>query len=688
MNKLLGATGIVVSVWILATVFSLPGFNLVEGLENKVWDFRVRATANSKNADPGIKIIHIRQETLDYFEKEYSLTWPFPRQIYSHVISFLEKAEAKGLAFDMLFTESSVQGYESDREFALSTGGALPVVSAVVLQSRSRGEISKEKFEAFSRRQSSFHFPAPLVQFAPVFNSVTLPIPELIEHSTAFGNVQANPDFDGIFRRMSLTGKVREVPVLSLPYSLYHITEGIFGTLDINEPEKIIRLHGASDAYQSFSLEDIVHANSALAEGKTPLIDPSIFKDTWVFLGTTAPGLLDLRPTSIDEKMGGLFLNATMLDNIIHSDFIYKVPVVPTLLLTLFLIILTVYATLHGPRIGIHILRASVLLGGFWLLSLFLANQGIWFPLVVPTISIMLAAFLGVSLQYSLEGRQHAFIRNAFKYYVSPDVVEQIAATPESLTLGGEKREISIFFSDIVGFTSISEKLDPSVLVSMLNEYLSLFTNTIQQSGGTVDKFVGDAVMAFWNAPLDLEDHGLKAVEAAIMCQQTLQKERAYFEEHFGVFPDTRIGLHTDRVSVGNFGSNERFNYTAIGDGVNLASRLEGANKNFGTRILISKETRDRLSSAVRSRFVADLVVLGKSTTVKVYEPLYGQVYDQAADLTIYHQAITLLEQSEIDQARKLFSSLGKDPVATAYLKKLAYETPGINPLQWNLQDK
>ncbi|HMO18133.1 MAG TPA: adenylate/guanylate cyclase domain-containing protein [Oligoflexia bacterium] len=694
MNKSAGFLTILSIVWTLGLVlFWIPN-ELTDGLEFKVWDFRVSLVANPNKADKRIKIIDINQDTLDFFDKEYGLTWPFPRQIYTHVISYLTHAGAKGLAFDILFTESSVQGVEMDNEFAKSTGGSLPVVSAVILR-KGNAEISSEKLQLFTKRQEENINLNQITDKdkARSYSSITLPIPELLEHSTAFGNVQAEPDSDGIFRRISPVGYISEIPVLSLPFSLYNIAEGSdknnFSRINIPTEDKIVRLHGGSSAYQTYSLEDIAHSSMAIAEGKDPLIDPDIFKGSLVLLGANAPGLLDLRPTSIDEKLGGVYLNAAALDNILNSDFIKRPGFLEIQLINFFLITLTLVATLHGPKISNHILRVITIIILFSGLSLYLASAGYWLPVVIPVFCCMVSAFLGVSLQYNLEGRQHRFIRSAFKFYVSPAVVEKIVAAPESLTLGGDKRELSIFFSDIVGFTSISEQLDPGVLVRMLNEYLSLFTQIIQSSGGTVDKFVGDAVMAFWNAPLDQADHGERALKAAIACQEALKLARSDFKSRFGVFPDTRIGINTDLVSVGNFGSHERFNYTAIGDGVNLASRLEGANKNFGTRVLMTETTRAKLPQTARSRFVADLVVVGKSLPITVFEPLYGQSYDQSQNLLKYEKAIFHLKNNELELARKLFLQIPDDPLANAYLKKLgSTNNNDTDLLKWNLKDK
>ena len=686
MTKLTGALGILLFVSFLTSILLSSESSFIKGLENRTWDFRVLLTANKNLADKRIKIIEIDQATLNYFEKEYSLTWPFPRNIYNHIVTYLTEAGAKGLAFDLLFTESSAQAAEADLDFAKATSGKLAVVSAVVLNSKNES-IDLTKFAAFSERQLKVRYSSDLLVNAKDFPSITLPIPELIKFSSAMGNVQANPDSDGVFRHHSPVGVVNGVPVLSLPFALYQITGN---QLAATSPETLtVKLHGGSGVYNSYSLAEIIQSQVALEQGLKPAVDPSIFKDSLVLFGTTAPGLLDLRPTSLEERGSGISFNAAVLDNLLNNNFVETVSKNTMLVLTIGLVALTLVATLSGPKLSLHLLRVLAIVLVFLSAAVFLAFKGIWLSVLVPFVAITLTAFLGVALQYKLEGRLQRFIRSAFKYYVSASVVEEIVSNPSKLSLGGQKREATILFSDIVGFTSISEKLEPQTLVKMLNDYLTLFTDIIQSSGGTVDKYVGDAVMAFWNAPLECPEHAKSAVEAAIKCQKKLATMQPYFEERYGIFPDTRIGIHTDLVIVGNFGSRDRFNYTAIGDGVNLASRLEGANKNFGTKILISEKTMAQLPQTLLSRRLADLVVVGKSNAIRVFEPYYGQSYFDTEKPSLFDKALEDLEQGMIQSAISIFSSLTTDPAAGKYLLKLkASSDDASSAILWNLVEK
>ncbi len=233
------------------------------------------------------------------------------------------------------------------------------------------------------------------------------------------------------------------------------------------------------------------------------------------------------------------------------------------------------------------------------LLSLFAYSRGTWLPLVVQEAAVSLSLLGALAVNYATEGKQKRFIKNAFRQYLSPDVIEQLIAHPERLKLGGERRTLSIFFSDLQGFTAISEGLDPEALTALLNEYLSAMTDILHEEGGTVDKYVGDAIIAFWNAPLDQPDHAERAARAALRCQEKLSEMRPDFRERIGKDLYMRIGLNTGFAVVGNMGSRSRFDYTVLGDAVNLASRLEGINKQFGTFILSSEALRKRVAGDV-----------------------------------------------------------------------------------------
>lgn len=250
-----------------------------------------------------------------------------------------------------------------------------------------------------------------------------------------------------------------------------------------------------------------------------------------------------------------------------------------------------------------------------------------------------------------------------------------------------------MFFSDIVGFIAISEKLEPAEEAKLLNEYLSLCAGTILERKGTVDKFVGDGIVAFWNAPVHEPNHALLAVETAVEIQRRLEPKQELWRQRYGSELKTRIGLHTGTVSVGNFGTDFRFSYTVIGDAANLASRLEGANKVFGTSIIVSGATRDLIGDKLRFRRLGKVRVAGREEAVETYEPLDISSLNNKEDVDLFESSLRLFEAGDLASAQKGFLKLSaRDSASAAYLKRLEPIQSRIElPIQydhWNLAVK
>jgi adenylate cyclase len=672
----------------------------IEEFENRTWDWRLRLVAEPGQADKNIKLIIIDQSTLDFFEREYGITWPFPRSIYQYVIDYLRNAGAKGIAFDMLFTEGSAQYPETDQILADASAGPFPVIHALTTEYSDK-LLDRDEFNKLSARlleiDKQRNFSQNYLSYlgSQTFKSATIPMGMLIEKSFGFGSVSASPDSDGIFRHYGVGGRLEGTPILSLPFAFYDMVEKPNEKFPIEQfldhkGRLAINLHGPSGSYESYALKSVAQSQRMLEEGKTPkddpqMIDPAKFKDAWVILGVWAPGLLDLRPTPLEEAGKGMEYVAAVLDNILHKNFVTKFSFLQSLAFAFvgisFSALIIFY--LHNPLYQISAVIS--LLAIFVTFLLTLASQAIWAPAFLPFVGMFFTLISGLGIQSQVEGRQYRFVRGAFQYYVSKGVIDQIMTDPAKLSLGGEKRELSIYFSDIKGFTTISEKLEPTQLVQLLNEYLTVCTEIILNSGGTVDKYVGDAIVAFWNAPIDVPDHATRAVQAAIDCQHALTRLRPDYLARYGVDVYTRIGVHTGLCTVGNFGSQTRFNYTMIGDSANLASRLEGVNKSFGTTILFSEDTQKQLAGKIECREVASLKVVGKSEAVTVFHPKLDDDWLFTEEHTkLYQEALLLFNQGKLDLAKEKFQSLKDDPVALAYLKRIKEEQASEKTGNWS----
>ncbi len=430
-----------------------------------------------------------------------------------------------------------------------------------------------------------------------------------------------------------------------------------------------------------------------MEEGQEPKVPPAMFKDKWVIVGSNAPALLDFRPTPISDVFPGTEINATILDNLRHRDFVRRANLFENLLLMFAVTFLASTACLYTHRLLLQSIGVLGVCGLILAVAYKAAAAALWLPMVAPLLLLAASVIVSLGYQYGIEGRAHRFVKSAFRQYVSAAVIDQLVADPSKLALGGERRELTVFFSDIAGFSRIAERLDPHALVTMLNEYLSAMTNIILESGGTLDKYVGDAIVCFWNAPLAVEHHERVAVETAFRCQQRLATLREEMRERYGVELTARIGLATGSAVVGNFGSERRFDYTAIGDTMNLASRLEGANKAFGTEILISGATARALGDSIKVRRVARLRVVGRESPEDVFEPLDDVRWAQGGErFAGFEAGLRQLEAGDFRGAAETFDSLAaNDTVSAKYAvqahKLLESAGEGWEGV-WNLTDK
>jgi adenylate cyclase len=435
----------------------------------------------------------------------------------------------------------------------------------------------------------------------------------------------------------------------------------------------ILRFRGASGTHKAYGAAGIIQSELRLAEGATnPVVDPSDLRDKYVFVGASAPGLMDLRPTPISRVYPGVEIHATALDNLLAGDFIRPFPAAGSIACAVAFALLLALGGVFGRKswhLGVAIAAAFLLplAAGF-----VLYEAGWWFPIVPQTLAAAFAVAGGALYNYATEGRQKAFIKQAFRHYLGPAVIDQMIEDPSRLRLGGERRSLTIFFSDIEKFSSFSERLDPTALTALLNEYLTEMGQVILAEGGYVDKYIGDAIVAFWNAPLGQDDHAARAIRAALGCQRRLAERRAEWTERYGATVKMRIGLNTGEVVVGNMGSDVRFNYTILGDAANLASRLEGANKAFGSFFMAADAVRSAAGGGFVWRKLGRLRVVGRQTPVDVFEPLGAAVDPAPAWLDAYHGALDAFEAGRFAEAGAAFRAIPGDAVSAHHADRCA----------------
>lgn len=472
-------------------------------------------------------------------------------------------------------------------------------------------------------------------------HSVQVPLPALVQAGGRLGHFSITPDIDGTLRRVPLfarlTGPRGLIPLLELQTAALYLGAEVEPTIDpdlgqisgarlrrpdgqllalhvplpLDEPFALINYPGPSSAFPTLSLSDVVDGT----------FEPAAVKGKAVLVGVTLMGNFDQRVTPFNEFEPGLYVHAAYLSNILSQEFLTR-PLLARPLELLFIAGATVLLARLLPRVRFAWkLGAITLLVAAWLaVDQLLFTRGVQVSTVVPVLSLVTSAFAVLFLGYFSVDAEKARLRQTFQHYLDASVMEQVLAHPEKLKLGGERKELSVLFSDIRGFTTLSERMTPEQLVSFINGYLTPMTDEVFAHGGTLDKYIGDAIMCFWGAPVDQPDHALRACSAALGFLERLRGLQARWRAAGLPEVDIGIGISSGLMNVGHMGTENRFNYTVMGDAVNLGSRLEGLNKVYDTRILISATTYELTRGQISARRLGVVRVKGKQAPTDIYE--------------------------------------------------------------------
>lgn len=641
---------------IVAVVFGITCLLYFTGIldwsENKAYDHRISFTSKFIDTSDEITVVLLDQESLNWAKEEFGWGWPWPREAYAKMLDFFNEGNASSVALDMVYTEPSVYGNEDDEKFAEASKRFGRMIQTVFYSTHDPNEIP------------------------------TFPIPLLKDSAGIIGTVQSDLDSDGVARRNRLySTSVYKEPSLAIASLLVSDTMPELSSIPLSKKGGMyIRFQKDLDRYVPYNARQIIESQIAYENGEEGDLVPSDFENQYVFFGVFAPGLFDVCSTPVSAKTPGVGIHICQMDTILNQNYLRDLP----FLLEMFIILL--FAALGGiigeisnnGKTSSIIKRICYLLVTtiiYVILNYFIFYKGYILPFTAPILAFLLSFISCVVKNYFTEGRQRIYLKHAFGQYLSPTVIDNLIEHPEALKLGGEKREISVYFSDVQGFTSISENLSPEELTDLLNKYLSAMTDIILAHGGTIDKYEGDAIIAFWNAPTFQEDHAKRALEAALECQQKLKEMQAELVPKAGKPVLQRIGLNTGYAVVGNMGSSKRFDYTMLGDTVNLASRLEGINKQFGTYTMCSKATMEKAiehGCNFKFRELADIAVVGRKEGVFVYEPMLQNEYEnRSADFENFASGLELFTSGKFEEAKKTFQKTsGVDPAASKYIEK------------------
>lgn len=671
----------VIAMVTLAASFALSITEVINKVELSIRDYMFEIRGPIPVEDSPIVLVSVSEEA----DAEIPEKWPWPTSVHAKLVENLNRAGAKAILFDILFSQNDEFDLSNDTLFAKAIANAGNVILA--------GEI-----ERIESREGT--------ELEPIF-----PISVLQKNSpNPFGLVSTNPHIDGYVRTynfgrsylgesyymlgiegLKVYADIPDSAVSKLdpnstdPY--FHVGE--FSILRDNLNSFIINFYGPEGMYPQYSYEQVIDdpeyttVMEAEAFEMNIFDDPDfgvgllydeVFKDKIVIIGSTMPVLQDFHPTpfaSGDFPRPGFEIHAHALQTILDGNFISKqseFSQLALMALAAFFIVFLVSFLNQKFGAGWGFLATLVVMGGYYSLAiyLFLSTQ-LFVNVSGVLITVFLAQVTTIGYEYLNEQREKRRIKGMFSSYVSPTLVEQMIESGEEPKLGGEDTYMTAFFSDIVSFSTFSEKLEPKQLVALINEYLTAMTDILNDQGGTLDKFIGDAIVAFFGAPVYIDDHALRACISSQLMEKKLAELRVKWKKD-GTWPDIvhqmqhRMGMNTGEMVTGNMGSERRFNYTMMGDNVNLAARCESGAKAYHVYTMVTeptKEEAEKHGDDCLFRKLDTIVVKGRSKPVTMYEiaGLRADAQQQLFDcIGLYEQGMAAYYNQEWDRALGYFN--------------------------------
>jgi adenylate cyclase len=704
----------VISLGLYAALYLAPhpsaALRFLTDVELRTLDARFQLRG-SRKPGPEVVIVAIDQKSQDELGR-----WPFPRSNFAEAVDVLREAGARVIVFDANFPQpdqnsalqalrevraqygkagarhsafdAKLKALEADADNDTKFAEALSRFDNVILGYffLPKEEVQSQNQERVNEFLNYLSFQAyPQIinpQYAHKFEGPDYPglspnLPKFAEYAKNFGYYNVLPDPDGVVRREPAIFRFRDnfYPSLDMASILAYLNRPLeqvsvffnpnglerinIGSLAIpTDPQGFVQIdfYGPAKTFPTYPLSDVVQRK----------IPPGAFKDRLVLIGPTATGIADMAVTPLQtEAFPGVEVHANFIANVLENRFIQRglrENLIDLGFILLFSLAAGVLLSVVKPVRATAVLVVS--LGLFhWLAYYLFATQRVWIAAFLPTATLTVNYAVIVSYRFFFEERERKRVHGAFAQYVAPSVIKQLLDRPELMRLGGEERELTAMFSDIRNFTGISEGMTPAALVDLLNEHLSEMTEVIFYYWGTLDKYIGDSIMAFWGAPYPQPDHGERACQAGLEMLRTLKKAQARWQAQGKPNLNIGIGINTGPMLVGNMGSKRRFNFTVMGDNVNLASRLEGLNKTFGTRLIVSETTYQFVQNKMLGRELDWIRVKGKVRPVTIYELL--DTTEDAKSLRDlvdrFHKALGAYRSGQWGTALELFGEILRD---------------------------
>lgn len=634
----------------LPVLVGIPSNGLFASVE-RVWhdhSFTMRE-GGIKSGDRRLILLAMDDDTV------HELGFPLPRKVYAAALEKLRDYGVKTVVFDVLFLENR----EGDAELAAAAKRHGKVIQLFVVEKPAGADKTRVQMAV-----------KPLKATAQYLGS-----PAIGQHLEDDGHIRTfllfSPDFEDPIRTgkpstslpaaaiASFTDKtldqvLAENPAEQMPIPVLNFRKPLDWLKHPGSPPTDVN----SSPYRVISLLDLVKGTMSKEQREA-------LKDSLVVVGSISTGYFDHYPAPFNPHMPGPEFHLTAIDNVLNGDSLEAT----SRLIVLLLVILAAwfpYFLLRAlsPALGAVAVAATLAaaLGG----SLHMMSRGLVIYPVAPGLTLAVCFLVLTVHRVLTEGAEKQLIKAKFGQFVSPEIVEELANDPEKAKLGAQKREMTVLFLDIAHFTTISEKMGPEALMEFLNKYLSALSSVMLDRRGTIDKYIGDCIMAFWNAPLENKEHAKDAVLSALHCQRAIAELNKNLDPGLPEIPAIRIGINTGQMNVGFTGTERKLAYTVIGDEVNLASRLEGANKFFGSSIIISEATYQGSKAALEARYLGRARVVGKETPVPVYEPLAEKGKLDALwakALPVWEKGVKAFYDKKYDDALALFTEfLGLKP--------------------------
>lgn len=614
-------------------------------LQLKSYNILTKLTMNNRVASNDVLLIAIDDKSLHEIGR-----WPWKREYYLEIFDYFENyTKAKLMAYDGLIMAPDSEHLQSDKKFFSNIGKFDKLIAGVAFSyDEFEKDIDKNYYNNLLNSKNSVKIidkRSKKNKLPSNFKSFTVLQKEYFNNIQKLGAVNMPKELDGYIRRANQLNFYNNQLYPSLAFFAYskysNISEFIltdkyiYGLSDkhtLKVPIKIdnstisnlIAYYQTKDgiySHEKFSASDIIKSYRLIKEGKKPLINPNVFKDKVVFIGANAQAqaLADIQRTPISENFSGLDIQATNFDNLANNQFFNTVHPLYNLAICA-LIFISIFILVSTMPITSALLSSVCIMFSYFFFAIFMYYNKVAVGLILPEIYILVAIACAYSYKYLIEDNKKIKMQKAMGKYLSQEVMQNVVKNIDNIELGGKRADITVLFADIRNFTSISENMDASSVTTILNEYFGALVPIIEESGGVLNKFMGDAMLVIFGEPKKDENHALIAIKCATKMLSKVRHLQDKWMDEGKPKIEMGIGISSGEAFIGNIGSNDRLEYTVIGDTVNTASRIENYNKVYKTNFLISEETYKRVKNKVDVITINNVLIRGKANRMTIYE--------------------------------------------------------------------